>query len=77
MTDRLSDILYQAWLHDAGPAQATCANQLSALSQTTNPPRPADTLWRKGSDYLIYTAIKIMKRSARTAVATTRSALSP
>lgn len=35
MTDRLSQIINPRWLLHAGPAQATCADQVSARSQTT------------------------------------------
>lgn len=43
MTDRLSQIINPRWLLHAGPAQATCVDQVSARSQTINPPSPADS----------------------------------
>jgi len=48
MTDRASPIINLCWLLQAGPAQATCAHQVSARLQTTNPPSPAGSAWQLG-----------------------------
>src|SRR6056297_3026399 len=77
MTDRLSQIINQYRLHRAGPAQAICADQLSARPQTTNPPIPASTARRHGWKAHVCSPVKLQKRSAATAVASTGSALSP
>ena len=50
MTDCQSHSIKPRWLLHAGPAQATCVDQVSARSQTTNPPSPTGSAWRLGWD---------------------------
>jgi len=77
MTDRASPIINLCWLLQAGPAQATCAHQVSARMQTTNPPRPAGSAWQLGWKDCIYSHAQNAKRTAETTVASTVSALYP
>jgi len=77
MTERRYQIINPCWLHPAGPAQAICADQLSARPQTTNPPIPASTARRQGWKAHVCSPVTPQKRSAETAVASTGRALSP
>jgi hypothetical protein len=77
MTDRLSQIINPRWMLHAGPAQAICADQVSARSRTPNPPSPADSAWRLGWEAHICSLVQKAKRPAETAVASTVSALYP
>ena len=77
MNDRPSQIFHQRWLLNAGPAQTTCADQLSAQSMTTNPPGQAGTARRQGWENRVCSIMKNAKRHTETAVAKTRAALSP
>ena len=77
MTERLSQIINQRWLLHAGPARATCAEQLSARSQTTNPPNSTGTAWRQGLDARVCNSVQNAKQLAEIEAATIVVALSP
>ncbi|MFG6659474.1 hypothetical protein [Sulfitobacter sp. 915] len=77
MTDRLSQIINPRWLLRAEPDQATCADQVSAGSQTTNPPSPAGSAWRLGREARICSLVQKAKRPAETAVVSIVSELYP
>ena len=77
MTDRLSQIINPRWLLRAEPDQATCADQVSAGSQTTNPPSPAGSAWRLGWEARICSLVQKAKRPAETAVVSIVSELYP
>jgi hypothetical protein len=77
MTDRPSQIINTCWLHPTGPAQAICADKVSARSQTTKPTSPAGSAWRLGWEARIRSLVQKAKRPGETAVASTVSALYP
>ncbi|MCJ8336336.1 MAG: hypothetical protein MJH10_19225 [Epibacterium sp.] len=77
MTERLSQIIEPRWLLHAGPAKATCADQVPALFQTAHAHSPADSAWRLDWEARVSSAVKNVKRPAEIAVASTAGALSP
>lgn len=77
MIERLSPIINPRWLRYAGPAQANCADQLSAQSQTTNQPGSAGTAWPQSWEARVCSPVRIAKQPAEIEAATTVSALSP
>jgi hypothetical protein len=77
MTYRRSQIITPGWLLHARPVQVTCAHQVSARPQTTNPPSPAGSAWQLTWKECIGSHAQKAKRPDETIVASTVSALYP
>ncbi|SFQ72503.1 hypothetical protein SAMN05421764_11289 [Donghicola eburneus] len=77
MTERLAKIINPCWQLHAGPAQATCADQVPARFQTAHAHSPTVSAWRLDWEARVSTAVKNVKRPAEIAVASTAGALSP
>lgn len=77
MTDRPSKILKTRWLNETAPAQACCADWLSARLQNTIPPSSVSRSGQRGREPHPSSVAENAKRSAENADATTVRALSP